>query len=396
VNRHAVIYVFPFALDIAVALLLFVSRHSLASRGLGPDVVGSILLCFGGGYLVASLFMRHIVRPRLARRQMLLALAALAALCVWLPQIESVRWTQVAFCLLPLSTSLFFNAFQSFMLGVSQDAAKPLAAMAGHYTCAWSLGYALGPFASGWARAWCTWAQIYYLAAAIAGAVAVLVLLFRPQREGPVPAVAPAPRPRRQDPALVGQAWLGVALAWIGWTVVSIWWPVQAATLAFTPAVKGAVEFAFAVSQSLGALALVYAGAWHHRPGLLFVLGALGVAGLVVLAAAGSPALFGIGAVLYGLYTSSAFSAMVYHSMLDPDRAVARVAVNETVVGSSFFVGPLVAAAVEWVRGASSAATADGTAGYGWLAALLALGLAVQAVWIRRQTAAPAGAGAGG
>ncbi len=394
-NRNALIYVFPFALDIAVALLLFVGRHSLASRGLGPDVVGSILLCFGGGYLVASLFMRHIVRPHLARRQMLLALAALAALCIWLPQVESVHWTQVAFCLVPLSTSLFFNAFQSFMLGVSQDAAKPLAAMAGHYTCAWSLGYALGPFASGWARAWCSWAQIYYLAAAIAGAVAILVLLFRPRGEKSAPAVAPAPAMARRGTALVGPAWLGVALAWIGWTVVSIWWPVQAAALAFTPTVKGGVEFAFAVSQSLGALALVYAGAWHHRPGLVFAFGGLGLVGLAVLTAAGSPALFGAGAVLYGLYTSSAFSAMVYHSMLEPHRAVARVAVNETVVGSSFFVGPLVAGAVEWARGATCVGSAGGMAAYGWLAMLLALGLAVQFGWTRRLASAPTRAAVG-
>ncbi|MFA6110698.1 MAG: MFS transporter [Candidatus Latescibacterota bacterium] len=380
-SRNAVIYVFPFALDIAVALLLFVGRHSLASRGLGPEVVGSILLCFGGGYLVASLFMRRIVRPRLARMQMLGALGALAAICALLPRVESVWLTQVAFCAVPFSTSLFFNAFQAYMLGVAHDTAKPLAAMAGHYTFAWSLGYALGPFASGWARSWCDWAQIYYLAAAIAVLVGVLVLWFRPAsreeaRSGPAPAPPPSSSSRG---SLVVPSWIGVALAWIGWNAVSTWWPVQAATLGYSAAVKGAVEFAFALSQSLGALALVYAGAWHHRPALLPGFGLAGVLGLVVLASAGSPAVFGVGAVLYGLYTSSAFSLMVYHSMLDPERAVARVAVNETVVGFSFLAGPVVAGLVVGPGGVVEA-------GYGRLALLLLLGIAVQ-TWSARSMA---------
>lgn len=377
-SRNAVIYVFPFALDIAVALLLFVGRHSLASRGLGPEVVGSILLCFGGGYLVASLLMRRIVRPRLARVQMLGALGALAAICALLPRVESVWLTQVAFCAVPFSTSLFFNAFQAYMLGVANDTAKPLAAMAGHYTFAWSLGYALGPFASGWARAWCDWARIYYLAAAIAVAVGLLVLWFRPvSREEAQSVPIPAPSPSAtMDRGLIGPAWLGVALAWIGWTAVSIWWPVQAAGLGYSAAVKGAVEFAFALSQSLGALALVYAGSWHHRPALLPLFGLAGVLGLVVLASAGSPTAFGIGAVLYGMYTSSAFSLMVYHSMLVPERAVARVAVNETVVGFSFLAGPVVAGLVVGPGGVVEA-------GYGRLAVLLLLGVVVQTVGAR-------------
>lgn len=380
-SRNAVIYVFPFALDIAVALLLFVGRHSLASRGLGPEVVGAVLFCFGGGYLVASLFMRRIVRPRLARVQMLGALAALAAICLLMPRVEAVWITLVAFCAVPFSTSLFFNAFQAYMLGVAHDTAKPLAATVGHYTFAWSLGYALGPFASGWARAWCDWAQIYYLAAAIAVLVGLLVLWFRPApreetRPGPPPA---PPSSSASRGSLVVPSWIGVALAWIGWTAVSTWWPVQAAGLGYSAAVKGAVEFAFALSQSLGALALVHAGAWHHRPALLPGFGLIGVVGLVVLASTGTPVGFGLGAVLYGVYTSSAFSFMVYHSMFDPERAVARVAVNETVVGFSFLAGPVVAGLV---IGPGQAVET----GYGRLALLLLLGIAVQ-YWSARQRA---------
>jgi len=341
-------YTYPFAVDIVVALLLFVARHSLASQGMSEGTVGSILLCYGFGYCGASLFMPRIVRPHLARRQMLVALAAMVIICGALANTEQVRLIQVLFCLVPVAISLFFNAFQSFMLGVSTRIARPLASTAGHYTFSWSLGYALGPFVSGSSRSYLAWGQVYYLAAAIAAAVALLVLLYRPAAPAPEAGARPGvgPDPRRGGPSLMRAAWLGLALGWVGWNVVSTYWPVQAAHLGFSAGVKGMVEFAFALAQALGALALVHGGPWHHRPLMLPVLGMTGCLGLVVFGVAGGPLAFVAGALLFGLYTGSAFSYMVYHAMLEADKAVGRVALNETVVGLSFLAGPVVASAL--------------------------------------------------
>lgn len=344
-TRNAVMYAYPFAVDIVVALLLFVARHSLASRGMSEGAVGSILLCYGLGYCGSSLFMRKIVRPHLARGQMLVALAGLVMACVALANTEEVWLIQTLFCLVPFAVSLFINAFQSFMLGVSTRIARPLASTAGHYTFAWSLGYALGPFVSGASRSYLAWGQVYYLAAGIAAGVGLLVVLNTPTATGQAMEARPsvAPDSATGEPSLVRAAWVGLALGWIGWNVVSTYWPVQATQLGFSARVKGMVEFAFALAQSLGALALVYAGGWHHRPLMLPVLGMVGCVGLVVFGMAAGPWTFVAGALLFGLYTSSIFSYVVYHSMLEEDKAVGRVALNETVVGLSFLAGPVVA-----------------------------------------------------
>ena len=369
-------YTYPFAVDIIVALLLFVARHSLASQGRSEGTVGSILLCYGLGYCGSSLFMRKIVRPHLARRQMLVALAGMVIVCGALANAEQVRLIQVLFCLVPLAISLFFNAFQSFMLGVSTQIARPLASTAGHYTFSWSLGYALGPFVSGTSRSYLAWAQIYYLAAAIAAVVALLVFLYGPgtPKQGKGTRQLVGPGPRGSGPSLIRAAWLGLALGWVGWNVVSTYWPVQAAQLGFSARVKGMVEFAFALAQALGALALAHAGPWHHRPLILPVLGTAGCLGLVVFGAAAGPLGFVAGALLFGLYTSSAFSFMVYHSMLDADKAVERVALNETFVGLSFLAGPVVASALHRPGEVFGPV-------YVLLAALLAGGIAVQTAY---------------
>ena len=138
-NRNSIIYSYPFAVDIMVALLLFVGRHSLASRGLGEETVGSILFCYGGGYCLSSLFMRKIVRVSHARWQMVAALAAAALASSLLASLQQILLIQILFCLIPFAVSLFFNAFQVFMLDVSHQNAKPLAATAGHYTFSWSM-----------------------------------------------------------------------------------------------------------------------------------------------------------------------------------------------------------------------------------------------------------------
>lgn len=399
-RRNAVIYSYPFFIDIVLFLALFVGRHSLAGRGLPESTVGSVLLCYGIFYCAASLCMGYVVRPARARAQMVIALVIVFGVCLALSQVQQVRAIQALFCILPLAVSLFINAFLAFMLGVATDTGRPLAAMAGHYTFSWSMGFALGPLISGVTRLAFEWSQIYLLAAGLTLALAVLVAFFepvraaadrsvaaeplhkadRPTRSGSMPAAPPTAPALQQragtGPDLMGPAWFGVALGWIGWNAVSTWWAVQAAQAGYPVALKGGVEFAFALTQALGALLLIRAGGWQQRPLFIPLLGVFGVGGLLLFGVADSSVLFVMAAVLLGLHTASAFSLMLYHSMSNPSEAVRRVALNETVVGLCFLVAPLVAVALH------DEGTSFG-AGYTTLAVLMGAGLLVQGVWAR-------------
>ena len=379
-NRNSIIYSYPFAVDIMVALLLFVGRHSLASRGLGEETVGSILFCYGGGYCLSSLFMRKIVRVSHARWQMVAALAAAALASSLLASLQQIQLIQILFCLIPFAVSLFFNAFQAFMLDVSHQNAKPLAATAGHYTFSWSMGFALGSLAPGVFKGrGDSWEEIYYLAALIAAGVAVLVFLVKPtgttrgdeEEEPSIDAVYQGGR------SLIGPAWLGLMLGGIGWNIFSTYWPVQATQLSFSASVKGVVEFAIALSQSLAALALIYLRGWHHRPLWLLLFGLVGSAALLVFGNSSSPLLFISGAMLFGVYMSSIFIFMVYHAMFDKEKAVKRISMNETFVGLSFLIGPVIAALLH--RDGEPFAPV-----YVLLAFLLAVGVSIQTIYARR------------
>lgn len=341
------LYGFPLIFDIIVSTVLFVGRHALASQGYGEGTVGSIVLGYGIGYVISCLLMTRIIKPHHAKRQMLGALAGIIAICAILANTQRLLLIQALYCLFPFLTSLLFNAFQIYMLGISNQNARPLATTAGHFTLAWSIGYALGPFASSALKNTLEWSQIYYLVAVLTGLVGVLLYTFKPQKSTMQPVHTPSVHtPETQNGngrSLVGPAWLGLLFGWIVLNAVMVYWPVQAVQLGIPAGQRGWVEFAYALMQGISALLLTYVHRWHYKPAWLLILGGCGVASLGVFGLSTATPLFVLGAVLYGAFTGGMFSYMVYHSMIEEDKAVQRVAMNETFVGITYLVASPVA-----------------------------------------------------
>jgi len=93
-----------------------------------------------------------------------------------------------------------------------------------------------------------------------------------------------------------------------------------------------------------------------------------------------------VAALLYGTFTGSMFSLVVYHAMSDPARAVRRIALNEVMVGISFLLASALA------RLLHPAGTSFGRA-YAGLAVVLAVGIVAQVLYaavLTRRRAGPA------
>ena len=341
-----IIYFFPFAMDIVLSLLLFVGRHSLASRGATETEVGSIPLLFGIGYFLAGPLMRKIISRRLAKIEMLVAAGGLALLSALLANTDKITNIQVLFFFVPIAACLFFNAFQAYMLGIATDRAASLSTTVSLYTFAWALGFALGPFVAGFLAERFSWQQVYYLAAVSSVVIGIIVLAYRPARPRPEQIPAPKARTRGLGPTLHFPGWLGMLIGLTAWMVIATYWPVIAAATEVSPKVKGLVEFAYAAALAFGALALIALKDWQHRLWLIPVFGLVGVGGLLVFGAADSTLLYVTGAALMGLHITTAFVFSAYHCMLNGKLAAKRIAVNEMMVGGGYIVGPLVASAL--------------------------------------------------
>jgi predicted MFS family arabinose efflux permease len=336
-----VIYFYPFCMDIVVSLLLFVGRHSLASQGASEAVVGSIPLVFGAGYFLAGPVMRAVISRKHARMQMVAAVFGIACVGVLLALANSILLIQILFCIVPFGTSLFFNAFQSYMLGISTDSSRPLAVTVATYTFAWSMGFSLGPFVSGLFKNYFTWSQTYFIASAVSCMVGMIVLLYKPAVAGQNTQVKPAIADNHRPFVISG--WISTAMAIIGWVVIATYWPVMAERAGFSSNVKGLIEFVYGASQGIAALVLLIIPKRHQQPAWLILFGALGITGLTFFGFSHSVVQFVLAAALYGVFASALLTFGVYHCMLDTEKASRRVAINEMVVGFGYVAGPIVA-----------------------------------------------------
>lgn len=360
--RALLLYLVPLAADVVLCLALFAGRHSFAERGLGEREVGAILLVYGLGYLLFSLLMGRVVSRRRARGQMVGALLFVAGVLFALAGIGGFGLYLAVFAALPCGMALFFNAFQAFMVEADAGGAPAgVLKVAGRYTASWSAGFALAPLAAAGLRDWGGWGAAHYggVLAALFAALCVLSLpACAPARPASAAAAPGEPQAARARP-LAG--WWGIAAALTAWDAALIWWPVLAARAGYAPLAKGSFEFLFYAGQVAAALFLARRPAWPHRPGLLPLFALLGAAGFLCCAAAPGAWCFLPGAALCGLYTGSAFVYLVYHALLDRERAIRRVAVNEALVGLSGIVSPFVAAlAVAAAAGFAGAFAAAG------------------------------------
>jgi MFS family permease len=277
---------------------------------------------------------------------MLAAITMIAGLSFLLAQIRTVNGIQVVFFFLPMGVSFFFNAFQAFMLGVSNDAARPLHITVSLYTFAWSLGFGLGPFISGIAAGYLSWIQNYYLSAGFCVLIAIVVITYRrPKRTTRIKMDSESMQQEaRKRPPLYIPGWMGMVIGLIGWLTIATYWPVIATQQGISTAFRGFVEFAYAMAQGLGALALILLGRWQKNTLSIPVFGLIGVSALVVFGTSSSSFFYLAGAALMGLFTAGNILFSVYHCMLETHQASKRIAVNEMMFGLGFLAGPGIAA----------------------------------------------------
>jgi MFS family permease len=334
---NVIIYIFPLVMNIITGILFFAGPMRATENGASVQMVSMVFTTYGIGYVIFCLLMGKIVKVHLAKIQMVASSLFIAILLAVLAASENITITMVIYCLFPFGTAMFFNAFQAFMKDVNSGQAKPLTHSVGMYFASVSIGFALGPFLSGWLREFLPWSLSFLTAAILSLIVAIATYFFKPQHSS---------TSQKEDtqfadkPDLALSGWVG---AMFGTIALSLWltlFPKVCEYFDLRPGFRGMVLFVQHIFQAGVALSLMKSKTWLFKPHLAPLYNLSGVLALFIAFFTSSPFMLFIAALFFGTFSANFFFTAIFHSLSHPSKSVKNIAFNESFIGAGFFIGP--------------------------------------------------------
>ena len=344
------IYVFPALMDTVVASVGFICTVRAVQAGLSASKVANVLTLWAVAYMIACPIVGRIVNPRNAARILIGACLAVAAVCVCFLEFQSITAMYVLTMLVAFGMAFFFVAFQVFMKHVDSGGSKSIAYSTGLYTFAWSSGIAVGPFMAGFLWKTVGWQNCFLIDAGAALATAAGVYLMKHHAEAATASqergIRPTVRPEAIDYARMPDlAWMGWLCGGVGALTFALFRGVFPSSGTFhhlEPEALGLVFFISAETQALMGLILRGSRIWMYKPLPLIAFGTFGMAGLALFAAGTTAPAFYVGAACYGVYSGTFFFYLVFHALVHPAKSGRYISINESVIGVTGIIGPLV------------------------------------------------------
>ena len=346
------IYLFPTVIDMVLASVFFMTTVWAAEHGVSASGVSNLLTAWAGVYMICAYLVGRVVGKRNAAWLMIAACVATALLSAALAGAASLPVMYALVALEGVAMALFFIPFQVFMKVVGQRKQQSIPASVGLYTFSWSSGYAIGPFVAGMLWGPLGWRGCHAINGLAAIGVAIgTYLIHRHIVRSPAPvesdqsnrSLASAAADYAGKPDLAWMSWIFGGMGCIAVAAVRGIFPSSGTACGVPKFEQGLILAALSAVQALVGLSLGRGKWWMYRPLPILGFGLCGVAALVLFSISRTPAAFFIAAVCFGVYSGSFFFYFVFHSLVHPDRSGRYVSVNETVVGLTGIIGPVLA-----------------------------------------------------
>jgi MFS family permease len=344
--RPRILYAFAFIMNSATGVLVVAfpllgirfcaSPLQLGILGAAGAFVYTLACPFGGG-------LSDRVRARAGGRRgsLIFCCALLVAVDSFIFAVSGLRdLFIIAIC------GYFFSAFfwpplQAWLSEVGGR--ERLAERLGLFNLAWSLGIMVGPMIGGFLFAvdyrlpWC-------YAMLTNSSLVLLLLLLRKQTS----AAAPPPPPPADEAARRNNAaeflslvlWANFASFFCLSNVQSLY-PKLASVRDLSPQLIGCLLFMVGAAQSAFFIVLRATRAWHFRYGPLVAVHGLAAAGMLIIFQTVSVPLLAFAFSLIGIALGLSYYSSLYYSLCGDGDAGRRSGIHELMVGSAFFLGPL-------------------------------------------------------
>ncbi len=340
------IYLFPLVMDIAVSGILFIAAFRFSEAQVPAWMVGSTMAVWALIYTALAFAGGYIIKPEKSHRVLIGSSIGIALVSLGLLIFDGL-YTQFLWLILTGSCgALFFTPFQMYMKRYIADNRSGIVRSTALYTGSWSLGFALGPLLFGLVSV--KSAFICCIAAGLLMALGFILLELvpksSPSNDAAVEGKNSADYSRFPDMVLMGYLVGGMGCLVIA--LIRTMGPFRGVqALGFTKDQMGIIMCLVSFFQSFAGYMLFFSKDWMYKRINGLLLNLAGAAALLGFAFCSSFAGFAVSAVLFGIYAGCFFFFFVFHSLVHPTKSHRYVAGNETIVGATGIVGPLLGGA---------------------------------------------------
>ena len=345
------IYLFPMVMDIIVGGILFIAAYRFSQANVAGWLVGATMAVWAVIYTLLSFACGYLVKPEKAHRVLTGASIGIALVAAGLWIFDGL-YTQFLWLVLTGSCgALFFSPFQMYMKRYLPDGEAGIVRSTALYTGSWSLGFAMGPILFGLLST--SAALICCITAGLLMAGGFLLMEFCFGRRRCAACCCEVKKEVQCDgmdySRFPDMVWMGYLIGGVGSIVIAFvrtMGPFRGVqTLGLSREEMGLVIAGVSFMQSVSGFLFYFSRDWMYRkiPGIF--LNACGIIALLGFALSSSFAGFMASALLFGIYSGAFFFFFVFHSLVHPTKSARYVAGNETIVGATGIIGPLLGGA---------------------------------------------------
>ena len=352
-------YLMPGLVDMIIGVFFFVSAKRMANSGANSYMIALTMTIWAVFYAVTSYLMGFIQNRRNAVKLLYGSLAVLYLSLFGLMLFSNLHLQYLFLVGTGIGCAMFFCPFQvvSGLFGKTVYDLKSIARNTGLYTFSWSLGMAMGPFASGFvwglfneANGWRYCYGITILLLTIVVACNVVLGRFVKRRlaeigedtEKSIDIEKESPEEQRKLPDLMVTAWIFQAIGYIVIAMMRTYLPDYCTKeLQMSTVHQGIVSAIISFAQAGTGFVCQWARRWPYRPWIPGGVALLACLAFVVFAFTGNWRYYALGALCLGIFSGVFCFLATFHGLMNPTKSARYIAVNETIVGLGSMFAPL-------------------------------------------------------
>ena len=347
------IFLFPALVDVVVGSLIFITTYRLVLIEASAFEVALPPTMWALGHSTFSFFVGMINTDKRAPKLIISAcmVMALGSILMIVFPAEKLQWIWAL--LIGLGSALFFPSFQVFMKASDKDVHAGLVRSTAIYGFAWSTGIASGPFIAsfvwgiispdnGWI--YCYIINILFVLAVAASTIPLRNYIKKYHESSPAPDVPSEEERKVNYSKMPNMVWLGWSVAAIGCltiTFIRTLFPNKANMLNISKEDLGFIMALLAYSQAFFSLLLVKSRYWMYKKLPMFLFALCGLTAMLLFGFGNQIWMFYLAAAVFGIYASSFFFCLVFHSLVHPEHSGKYVSWNEVVVGLMGILAPM-------------------------------------------------------